>query len=53
MSSAVEPGERDVHRCEQMHTYILGVKRTLKFGFELTHVLTNELERMFSPDFQV
>ena len=31
----------------------LGLKRTMNFGFERTHVLRNELKRMFSPDFQV
>ena len=35
----------------------LGVQLTLNFGFERTHVLTrmnsNELEQMFSPDFEV
>ena len=38
------------------HTFIryaVGVKRTLNFGFKQTQVLANELERMFSPDFQV
>ena len=31
----------------------VGVKRTWNFGLERTHVLTNKLERIFSPDFQV
>ena len=37
------------------HRYpcIVGVKRTLNFSDERTHVLTNELGRMFSHDFQV
>ena len=29
---------------------VVGVKRTMKFGGEQTHVLTNELKRMFSSE---
>ena len=33
-----------------VHAHLLGMKRTLSFDDERTHVLANELKRMLSPE---